>query len=430
MRHEFGTQSRRCTSAWTRSPRSARDGKPRRLQVRIQPGIPAETASPCAARRRRAGRLPPRAGELPRRRRPRRPPRAAPRPAALRRRAGGVTVGPVVAGWVVAGRALRPIARITATARSISDRTLHERIGLGGPRDELRELADVFDTMLGRLEGAFESQRRFVANASHELRTPLAIVRTELDVTLADPDAASATCARWRPWSARRTSAWSGSSPACWRWPRARAASADPRPADLAAACGRRSGPRLPRAGRAGRVRRAGSGEAALQPAVHCAWTRGWSPAPVQRRRRPARAPGRQPRRERRSLQRRARLGAVETGVEAGRAILASPTRASPSTRPTPRSSASRSGAWRPHARARPAATASAWPSCARGALARRRRRACGRATRAAWRSRWPCPPPGRPGARRPGAVRDRLTPERRRSSRPVQESPAYTRHY
>jgi signal transduction histidine kinase len=100
-----------------------------------------------------------------------------------------VTLASVIAGWIVAGRALRPISRITATARSISDRTLDARIALRGPRDELRELADTFDSMLARLEGAFESQRRFVANASHELRTPLAIVRTELDVTLDDPEA-------------------------------------------------------------------------------------------------------------------------------------------------------------------------------------------------------------------------------------------------
>jgi signal transduction histidine kinase len=100
-----------------------------------------------------------------------------------------VTLASVAAGWIVAGRALRPISRITSTARSISDRTLDARIALDGPRDELRELADTFDSMLARLEDAFESQRRFVANASHELRTPLAIVRTELDVTLDDPDA-------------------------------------------------------------------------------------------------------------------------------------------------------------------------------------------------------------------------------------------------
>jgi signal transduction histidine kinase len=100
-----------------------------------------------------------------------------------------VTFASVAAGWIVAGRALRPISRITSTARSISDRTLDARIALQGPRDELRELADTFDSMLERLEAAFESQRRFVANASHELRTPLAIVRTELDVTLDDPGA-------------------------------------------------------------------------------------------------------------------------------------------------------------------------------------------------------------------------------------------------
>jgi signal transduction histidine kinase len=102
-----------------------------------------------------------------------------------------VTLASVVAGWVIAGRALRPISAITATARSISDRTLDARIALHGPRDELRELADTFDSMLERLEAAFESQRRFVANASHELRTPLAIVRTELDVTLDDPSASA-----------------------------------------------------------------------------------------------------------------------------------------------------------------------------------------------------------------------------------------------
>ena len=84
---------------------------------------------------------------------------------------------------------IRNRRRITSTARSISDRTLDARIALDGPRDELRELADTFDSMLERLEAAFESQRRFVANASHELRTPLAIVRTELDVTLDDPEA-------------------------------------------------------------------------------------------------------------------------------------------------------------------------------------------------------------------------------------------------
>jgi signal transduction histidine kinase len=98
----------------------------------------------------------------------------------------------ILLGWLVAGRALRPLQRITATARRVSQDTLDERIALGGPRDELRELADTFDAMLERLSGAFASQRRFVANASHELRTPLSVIRTELEVTLADPHATNA----------------------------------------------------------------------------------------------------------------------------------------------------------------------------------------------------------------------------------------------
>jgi signal transduction histidine kinase len=80
---------------------------------------------------------------------------------------------------------LRPINHITATARRVADRSLHERIGLGGPRDELKDLADTFDAMLERLDASFDSQRRFVANASHELRTPLATNRTTLEVALA-----------------------------------------------------------------------------------------------------------------------------------------------------------------------------------------------------------------------------------------------------
>ena len=95
----------------------------------------------------------------------------------------------VALGWLIAGRMLRPLQEIAVAARRASASTLHERIAMQGPSDELRELADTFDGMLARLEAAFEAQRDFVANASHELRTPLAIMRTEVDVTLADPQA-------------------------------------------------------------------------------------------------------------------------------------------------------------------------------------------------------------------------------------------------
>ena len=90
-------------------------------------------------------------------------------------------------GWVVAGRLLRPVHELTGLARRLSESTLHERIRLQRPPDELKELADTFDAMLERLDRAFAGQRQFVANASHELRTPLTIIRTELDVALADP---------------------------------------------------------------------------------------------------------------------------------------------------------------------------------------------------------------------------------------------------
>lgn len=91
-------------------------------------------------------------------------------------------------GWLLAGRALQPLQQVTATARRVADRNLHERIALTGPNDEIKELADTFDSMLERLDRAFDGQRRFVANASHELRTPLAINRTLLEVALDDPD--------------------------------------------------------------------------------------------------------------------------------------------------------------------------------------------------------------------------------------------------
>lgn len=104
----------------------------------------------------------------------------------------GMAIAAMALGWFVAGRVLHPLKEITATARRLSDENLHERISMQGPHDELRELADTLDDMLGRLETAFESQRRFVSNASHELLTPLAIIRAELDVTLADANVSSA----------------------------------------------------------------------------------------------------------------------------------------------------------------------------------------------------------------------------------------------
>jgi signal transduction histidine kinase len=100
-----------------------------------------------------------------------------------------MTAASVALGWWMAGRALAPLRAIAATARRVSGENLGERIALQGPEDELKELADTFDGMLARLDAAFASQRHFVANASHELRTPLAIMRTEVDVALADPDA-------------------------------------------------------------------------------------------------------------------------------------------------------------------------------------------------------------------------------------------------
>jgi signal transduction histidine kinase len=100
----------------------------------------------------------------------------------------GATLLAAVAGWIVAGRILRPVHRLTAAARAASEQNLSQRIALRGPRDELRELADTFDAMLERLDRAFTSQRQFIANASHELRTPLTVMRTAIDVVLAEPE--------------------------------------------------------------------------------------------------------------------------------------------------------------------------------------------------------------------------------------------------
>jgi signal transduction histidine kinase len=102
----------------------------------------------------------------------------------------GIVLVAVALGWLLAGRLLRSVRRITSVAERVTGRNLNERIGLeGGPRDELRELADAFDGMLARLDGVFRAQRRFVADASHELRTPLAAMRAEVEVLAADPHA-------------------------------------------------------------------------------------------------------------------------------------------------------------------------------------------------------------------------------------------------
>ncbi|MFF4652726.1 sensor histidine kinase [Streptomyces sp. NPDC001380] len=107
---------------------------------------------------------------------------------------GGLTVlavGVVSAtlGWLVAGRLLRPLGRITATAERIAGRTLHRRIDLDEPPGEVKRLADSFDSMLDRLDQAFASQDRFIANAAHELKTPLAVGRTLVEVAMGRRDA-------------------------------------------------------------------------------------------------------------------------------------------------------------------------------------------------------------------------------------------------
>lgn len=108
----------------------------------------------------------------------------------LQRLLVGLAAATVVAGllgWAISKRLLVPLQKVTEAARRASQEHLNERIRLEGPGDELKELADTFDEMLDRLDGAFASQRRFVANASHELRTPLTSMRTLIDVAMAKP---------------------------------------------------------------------------------------------------------------------------------------------------------------------------------------------------------------------------------------------------
>jgi signal transduction histidine kinase len=112
----------------------------------------------------------------------------------------GMTVLSLALGWLLAGRVLRPVRAINATARRIGANNLHERLATGGPDDEFRELAMTLNGLFQRLEASFDSRRRFVANASHELRTPLTLDRALLERALRKPDPTHdfwrATCER------------------------------------------------------------------------------------------------------------------------------------------------------------------------------------------------------------------------------------------
>jgi len=101
---------------------------------------------------------------------------------------GVMTLISAVLGWLVAGRVLAPIRTMTLAARRISEDNLAERLDVHGPDDELKLLGDTIDQLIARLQAAFESQRRFVANAAHELRTPVATMRASLDVAAAKPE--------------------------------------------------------------------------------------------------------------------------------------------------------------------------------------------------------------------------------------------------
>ena len=114
--------------------------------------------------------------------------------AILRSAVGALLLLAVVSGtvgWVLAGRMLRPLSSMNAAAKRAASGDLSQRLALSGPRDEIHDLADTFDTMLASLERSFSVHRRFAANASHELRTPLATTQTMIDVVLSDPDASA-----------------------------------------------------------------------------------------------------------------------------------------------------------------------------------------------------------------------------------------------
>src|SRR4030095_1082288 len=105
---------------------------------------------------------------------------------------GGLFIASLSIGWVLSGRALRPGGAITRTAKEIQATDWSRRIHMNGPQDELRDLADTIDSMLDRLDDAFQSQRQLIDDASHELRSPLAIIRTSLDASLTAPAATPA----------------------------------------------------------------------------------------------------------------------------------------------------------------------------------------------------------------------------------------------
>ena len=104
---------------------------------------------------------------------------------------GVVTAIGLVLGWRLSGRILRPLRTMRSTTQHISEENLHERLALAGPvGDEMKDLGDTIDGLLGRLEAAFEAQRRFVQNAAHELRTPITMMRTSLEVATGKPSGA------------------------------------------------------------------------------------------------------------------------------------------------------------------------------------------------------------------------------------------------
>ena len=114
-------------------------------------------------------------------------------PAAVAVVLGLTAIASLLLGWLLAGRILRPLRKITTATRSISEDDLGRRLAIPGPANELTDLADTIDALLARLQAAFDAQRQFVANASHELRTPLTLERALLEVALADPAGTAAT---------------------------------------------------------------------------------------------------------------------------------------------------------------------------------------------------------------------------------------------